>query len=83
MIKNIGITDRIIRFVVMDALIGLPFLGMEIPQIFATIGAVLSGVLLITIISGYSPLYHALGFSSKYLDETENDQGDESASGLP
>ncbi len=62
--KNVGITDRIIRFVVIDLLLGFSFMGFEIPMIYATTAFVMSIVLAIPMIFGYSPLYHLIGIST-------------------
>lgn len=71
--KNIGITDRIIRFVAFDLLLGLSFLGFDIPPTLALWSFGLSMALGLTIILGYSPIYHLLGISTRELKkETES-----------
>lgn len=62
--KNIGITDRIIRFVAIDLLLGFSFMGFDIPMYYATIAFVLSMALVLTIITAYSPLYHLFEIST-------------------
>lgn len=63
--KNVGITDRIIRFVFMDLLLGMSLWGMNVPAWFTNFSFILSIYLIITIIFGYSPLYHIFDFSTK------------------
>jgi hypothetical protein len=62
--KNVGITDRIIRFVLVDLLLGVSLMGMDIPNYLANTAFVISIGLVITIIFGYSPIYHLLGLST-------------------
>lgn len=62
--KNLGLTDRIIRFVAIDLLLGFSFMGFEIPMLYANIAFLLSIALLLTIITGYSPVYQILGIST-------------------
>ena len=62
--KNVGITDRIVRFVAVDLLLGISLMGMDVPAFLANAAFVLSIGLVITIIFGYSPLYHLLGLST-------------------
>lgn len=63
--KNLGITDRIIRFVAIDLLLGFSFMGFDIPMVYATVAFVWSIILILTIITGYSPVYHLLGISTQ------------------
>lgn len=63
--KNLGITDRIIRFVAIDLLLGFSFMGFDIPPSLAILAFGLSMTLAITIVFGYSPVYHALGISTR------------------
>ena len=69
--KNIGIEDRIVRFVVMDFLLGASFLGIELDPFWTNASFILSIILVITIIIGYSPIYHLLGISTKYVKPEE------------
>lgn len=62
--KNVGVTDRIIRFVFMDLLLGMCLWGMNVPQWFANFSFVLSIYLVFTMITGYSPIYTILKFST-------------------
>jgi len=62
--KNVGITDRIIRFVFMDLLLGMCLWGMNVPIWFANFSFVLSAYLVFTMITGYSPIYALLNFST-------------------
>lgn len=71
MLKNIGISDRIIRFVFMDLLLGMCYWGMNVPEWFVNTSFILSIYLVITMIVGYSPLYHLFGFST--LEITKED----------
>ena len=67
--KNIGISDRIVRFVLTDLLLGASLAGMDIPSYLSTLiffGALLTGV---SIVTAYSPIYHILGVDT--LDESE------------
>jgi hypothetical protein len=72
--KNIGITDRIIRFVVIDVLLGLSFLGQDIPPYLATAAFIISILLAITIIIAYSPIYHVIGIST--IEESNKETPD-------
>lgn len=62
--KNIGISDRLVRFVLMDLLLGLSYLGMEIPPQILGISFIVSLYLIFTFIIGYSPLYHLFGIKT-------------------
>ena len=62
--KNVGVTDRIIRFVFMDLLLGMCFWGMNVPAWFANFSFILSLYLIFTMISGYSPIYKLIGLST-------------------
>ena len=62
--KNIGITDRIIRFVAMDLLLGISFLGIEIPPIYGTWAFIISVLLIWSIVTGYSLVYRMFGLST-------------------
>lgn len=66
--KNIGISDRIIRFVAFDLLIGASFMGFETPLWAAAIAFFLSLSLIFTVITGYSVLYRLLGISTRDKD---------------
>ena len=59
--KNLGVTDRIIRFVLVDLLLGSSYLGIDLPQNLLLAAFILSLLLIVTIISGYSPIYHLMG----------------------
>ena len=62
--KNIGITDRIIRFVLVDLLLGVSYLGADIPPVYANIAFVVSLLLILSIVFGYSLIYQLFGFST-------------------
>jgi DUF2892 family protein len=62
--KNLGITDRIIRFVIVDLLLGVSYLGADIPPVYANIAFVISLILILSIITGYSLIYQFFGFST-------------------
>ena len=69
MSKNIGISDRIIRFVIADLLLGASLAGMDIPPKLSTlifIGALLTGL---SIVTAYSPIYQLIGIDTR--DEAE------------
>ena len=63
--KNLGVTDRIIRFVLVDLLLGSSYLGIELPQPLLLAAFIISLLLIITIIIGYSPIYHVLGWNTR------------------
>jgi hypothetical protein len=67
--KNLSAIDRIVRFVIVDLLLGMSYLGEEIPMILAKIAFILSLILIVTIIVGYSPVYHILGISTREKSE--------------
>ncbi len=61
--KNMGNTDRIIRFIIAAVIAGLYFTG----TITGTLGIVLlvlAGVFLLTSFIGFCPLYAPFGFST-------------------
>ena len=62
--KNLGVSDRIIRFVLFDLLLGVSYLGLEVPSFVANTTFVFSLFLLLSLIIGYSPLYHLFGLST-------------------
>ena len=70
--KNVGISDRIIRFVFFDLLLGASFMGFDIPPMIAYIAFPLAVYLLITVIFGYSPLYSILKLNTVYKEEGSN-----------
>ena len=63
-IKNLGVTDRIIRFVIVDLLLGTSYLGMDLPQGLLLSAFIASLLLILTILIGYSPIYHAMGWNT-------------------
>lgn len=63
--KNLGMSDRIVRFVAIDLLLGFSFLGYDIPEIYATLAFIGSFYLAVTMIIGYDPFYHIFGYSSQ------------------
>ena len=65
MIKNIGVIDKIIRFVVIDLLLGFSFLGKDIPPYLATISFVVCVLLVISMFTSYSPIYHVFGWNTR------------------
>ncbi|MFT5168906.1 MAG: hypothetical protein ACI8P3_004151 [Saprospiraceae bacterium] len=62
--KNIGITDRIIRFVIVDLLLSVSYLGLEIPPMYMNVTFVMSLLLILNIITGYSLIYQLFGLST-------------------
>jgi hypothetical protein len=66
--RNIGITDRIIRFVIVDLLLGASYLGIEIPPVIGMIAFLISLSLIFTIVFGYSVIYHLLGVSTRQVE---------------
>jgi len=74
--KNVGITDRIIRFVFMDLLLGMCFLGMNVPDWFANLSFIASFYLIVTIIFAYSPLYHIFDFATLEESNSKNNKED-------
>ncbi|HMU97657.1 MAG TPA: DUF2892 domain-containing protein [Chitinophagales bacterium] len=65
--KNIGKTDRIIRFSVAIVIALLYFLGL-IPGIAATILGVLAVIFIITSFISFCPLYLPFGISTRRKD---------------
>ncbi len=65
--KNIGKTDRIIRFSVAIVIAVLYFLGL-IPGIAATILGVLAVIFIITSFISFCPLYLPFGISTRRKD---------------
>ncbi len=66
--KNLGLTDRIIR-VFLAAIIATLFIMGFIGGVFGFILLLLSGILLLTTIFNFCPIYKALGFSSNKKEE--------------
>ena len=62
--KNIGITDRIIRFVAIDLLMGFSLSGLEVSAVYTNAAFLLSIGLALTILTAYSPIYHLLGIKT-------------------
>ena len=67
--KNLSFGDRLIRFVLADMCLGIGHLGIELPPSIVTGGFLLSVYLFITLIFGYSPIYHLLGVNTKTASE--------------
>ena len=63
--KNLGIADRIVRFVLVDFLIGSAYMGFDIPAVLSNVGFILAIILAISIVFGYSPIYHLFGWSTR------------------
>lgn len=63
--KNIGIIDKIIRFVVIDLLLGLSYLGKDIPDNLAFVSFIIIILLVISMITSYSVIYHLLNISTR------------------
>lgn len=68
--KNLGITDRIIRFVLFDFTIGLPLAGGDFPDWLTTTLFVTSIILLITIVLATCPFYKIFGISTKEITKS-------------
>ncbi|MBT8230222.1 MAG: DUF2892 domain-containing protein [Saprospiraceae bacterium] len=64
MTKNVGVVDRIIRFVAMDLLLGFTLMGFEIPGYLTNICFIISIYLGFTVLFGLSPIYHFLKIST-------------------
>lgn len=69
--KNVGVTDRIIRFVFMDLLLGMCLWGMQVPSWFANFSFIISIYIVFTILFGYSPIYQIFDFTTRE-DGSEN-----------
>lgn len=63
--RNIGTSDRIIRFVFMDLLLGMCLWGMNVPVWISNTSFIVSAYLVLTMILAYSPIYHIFGFSTR------------------
>lgn len=64
MIKNLGVVDRIIRFVLFDLLLTLTYSGLEVSRLLSICLGILSLYVLVTVVIGYSPIYHMLHFNT-------------------
>lgn len=62
--KNIGIVDRIIRFVLFDLFIGANLSALEIASHWRMIFFAVAIILLFTIVTGFSVIYKLIGFST-------------------
>ena len=62
--KNVGVTDRIIRFVIMDLLLGMCLWGMNVPGWMANASFIISIYLVFTMIFAFSPIYMLFRFST-------------------
>ena len=62
--KNIGFTDKIVRFVIIDLCLGASYLGTDLPAQWATAAFLLSLILIISLFSSYSLIYQMLGIST-------------------
>ena len=62
--KNIGITDRIIRFVVFDFALGIVLTGFDIPDQLQLILVILGLYILFTVITGFSMIYKLFGYNT-------------------
>jgi hypothetical protein len=65
--KNIGVFDRIIRFVIFDLLIAFSMSDFIENPLFANANTILMLVLLATVIIGFSPIYALFNFSTVEL----------------
>lgn len=64
MTKNVGIVDRIIRFVAMDLILGFTLIGNEIPPFLSNLCFIIAIYLGFTVLFGLSPLYRLFKFST-------------------
>ena len=62
--SNMGPADRLVRLVVGVSLIGFAALGL-FPSAWAWLAGGIGAVVALTAVSGYCPLYHALGLGWK------------------
>ena len=65
MYKNLGSSDRLIRFVLMDFLLGFSLSGIDLSPWLANACFMLSMYLLLTMLAAYSPLYYLFGWDTK------------------
>ncbi len=70
--KNLSIEDRLVRFVIFDGLLGATLAGFDLPPGLHQFFYWVSIYIMVTIIFGYSPLYHLLGISTRQKAETSN-----------
>lgn len=64
--KNVGITDRLIRFVAVDLLLGISYLGTEQdPILLSSIAFITSIIIMFPLITGYSILYRLFNISTR------------------
>jgi len=63
--KNLGVTDRLIRFVIFDFTIGLPLAGGEFPEWLKMTLFITGIVLLVTVIIARCPFYKILRINTK------------------
>lgn len=71
--KNIGITDKIIRFVVIDLLLGFSYLGKDIPDSLAFVSFIIVILLVISMFTSYSVIYHLLNISTREKSGTKTE----------
>ena len=71
--KNLGITDRIIRFVLFDLLVGASLAGIALPMFVQYITFFGFLYLLLTLIIGFDPIYYLLGISTRVEEKGEVD----------
>lgn len=68
--KNIGIVDRIIRFVFFDLCLGANLSALDISVTWQVIFAMMAMNLLFTVITGYSVIYAITGFSTRQEEKS-------------
>lgn len=61
--KNVGIADKVIRLLI-AAVIGILFYNQVITGVMGIILLIVAGILILTVLAGFCPLYRLFGISS-------------------
>ena len=71
--KNVGSIDKVIR-IILAAVIGILAITQMISGIFAVLMLILAGVLILTTVISFCPIYYPMGISTA-KNETEKRAG--------
>ena len=70
--KNLGVTDRLIRFIFVDFTIAFPLAGGEFPEWLTTTLFITGIVLFITVIIARCPFYKVLGINTNENNDKDH-----------
>ncbi len=68
MYKNLGVIDRLLRFILMDFVLGYSLAGLELSDFWADACLLFSIYLILTILAAYSPIYYLFDWNTRIYE---------------